>query len=119
VVRPGEALIVATGWGRKWNKPGYVLECPNFTKGAIAWILKRRVSLCAFDVPCIESSWSEDVTEEKGGLLGMLFRKNVLLGAPLVNVEKVRSDKGTLFCLPLLIAGTSGSPARVVFEERV
>jgi kynurenine formamidase len=118
-IRPGEALIVATGWGRMWNKPGYVLQCPNFTRGAIAWILKRKVSLCAFDVPCIESSWSEDVVEEKGGLLGMLFRKNVLLVAPLVNLEKVRSDKGMLYCLPLLIAGTSGSPARVVLEERV
>ncbi len=117
-IRAGEALIVATGWGRRWNTPGYVLQCPNFTKGAIAWILDRSVSLCAFDVPCIESSWSEDAVEEKGGLLGMLFRQNVLLVAPLVNLEKIRSDRGILYCLPLLIAGTSGSPARVVFEEK-
>jgi kynurenine formamidase len=118
-IRPGEALIVGTGWGRMWNKPGYVLECPNFTRAAIAWILKHEVSICGFDVPCIESSWSEDVLEEKGGLLGMLFRKNALLVAPLVNLEKIKSDKGMLYCLPLLIAGASGSPARVVFEERV
>jgi len=117
-LRPGQALLVATGWGRMWNKPGYVLQCPNFTKGAIAWLLKHKPCICGFDVPCIESSWSEDVVEEKGGLLGMLFKKNVLLVAPLVNLSKARADKGTLYCLPLPVVGTSGAPARVVFEER-
>ena len=116
--RPGEAILVATGWGRMWNQPGYVLQCPNFTRGAIAWLLKHKPAICGFDVPCIESSWSEDVVEEKGGLLGMLFKKNVLLVAPLVNLEKVRADKGMLYCLPLPVVGTSGAPARVVFEEK-
>ena len=117
-IQPGQAILVATGWGRMWNKPGYVLRCPNFTKGAIAWLLRHEPAICGFDVPCIESSWSEDVVEEKGGLLGMLFKKNALLVAPLVNLEKVRADKGTLYCLPLPVAGTSGAPARVLFEER-
>jgi kynurenine formamidase len=117
-IRPGQAILVSTGWGRRWNKPGYVLECPNFTKGAIAWLLKRKPCICGFDVPCIESSWSEDRVEEKGGLLGMLFRKGVLLVAPLVNLSRVKSDRGTLYCLPLPVVGTSGAPARVVFEER-
>ncbi len=117
-IRPGQAILVTTGWGRMWNKPGYVLECPNFTKGAIAWLLKHKPCICGFDVPCIESSWSEDVVEEKGGLLGMLFKKNVLLVAPLVNLSRVKADRGTLYCLPLPVAGTSGAPARVVFEER-
>jgi kynurenine formamidase len=116
-LRPGQAILVATGWGRMWNEPGYLLQCPNFTKGAIAWLLKHKPCICGFDVPCIESSWSEDVVEEKGGLLGMLFRKNVLLVAPLVNLSRVRSDRGTLYCLPLPVVGTSGAPARVVFEE--
>ncbi len=48
----------------------------------------------------------------------MIFRRNALLVAPLVNLEKIKSDRGMLYCLPLLVAGTSGSPARVVFEER-
>lgn len=116
-LKKGGAILVQTGWGRRWNRPGYVLQCPNFTRGAIAWLLAHQPSICGFDVPCIESSWSEDVVEEKGGLLGMLFRKNVLLVAPLVNLERVKSDKGRVYCLPLPVVGTSGAPARVVFEE--
>lgn len=67
------------------------------------------------DVPCIESAWSEDAAGEKGGLLRLLFRQGILLVAPLVNLERVKADRGALFCLPLLVAGTSGAPARVVF----
>ena len=47
----------------------------------------------------------------------MLFRAGALLLAPLVNLEQVRGNHGTLYCLPLFVAGTSGAPARVVFEE--
>jgi kynurenine formamidase len=47
----------------------------------------------------------------------MLFKRNVLLVAPLVNLDQVKSDRGTLYCLPLNVAGTSGAPARVVWEE--
>ena len=115
----GEALIVDTGWGNRWNKPGYVLQCPNFSQGAIEWILAHDPPICAFDVPCLESSWSEDVIEEKGGLLGMMFKSGALLVAPLVNLEQIKSDQGVLYCLPLFLAGTSGAPARIVFGGEV
>ncbi|UCF99940.1 MAG: cyclase family protein [Spirochaetaceae bacterium] len=115
----GEALIVDTGWGIQWNKPGYVLQCPNFSQNAVEWLLEHKPSICAFDVPCLESSWSEDVVEEKGGLLGMMFNRGALLVAPLINLEQIKSDRGMLYCLPLSVAGTSGAPARIVFEEEV
>jgi arylformamidase len=116
-ILPGDALIIDAGWGGMWNKPGYVLSCPNLSRDAVEWALEKQISIFGCDVPCIESSWSEDAVEEKGGLLGMLFRRNVLLVAPLVNLDQVKSDRGTLYCLPLNVAGTSGAPARVVWEE--
>ncbi len=113
----GDALIIDAGWGRMWNKPGYVLSCPNLSRGAVEWALGKGISIFGCDVPCIESAWSEDAAEEKGGLLGMMFKAGVLLVAPLVNLDQVKSDRGTLYCLPLHVAGTSGAPARVVWEE--
>jgi kynurenine formamidase len=113
----GDALIIDTGWGSMWNKPGYVLTCPNLSRSAVEWVLEKDISIFGCDVPCIESSWSEDAVEEKGGLLGMLFKRNVLLVAPLVNLDAIKGDRGTLYCLPLSVKGTSGAPARVVWEE--
>jgi kynurenine formamidase len=113
----GDALIIDTGWGTMWNKPGYVLQCPNFLRGALEWVLEKDISIFAVDVPCIEPSWSEDKEEEKGGLLAKIFERDVLLAAPLVNLKSIRGNTGTLVCMPLSATGTSGAPARIVFIE--
>jgi kynurenine formamidase len=118
-IAKGDAVIVDTGWAGRWNGPGYVLECPNLSKKAVEWVLSHEISIFATDVPCIESAWSEDAAGEKGGLLGMMFRKNVLLAAPLVNLDRVKAASGVLYCFPLHVKGTSGAPARIVFEEEV
>ena len=96
----GDALIIDTGWGAMWNKPGYVLTCPNLSRKAIEWMLEKAISIFGSDVPCIESSWSEDAGREKGGLLGMLFKKNVLLVAPLVNLEQGGRTRGPCTACP-------------------
>ena len=116
-VRKGDALLVATGWGVMWNKPGYVLRCPNMKRSALQWVLDREISLLGVDIPCIEASWSEDDTHEKGSMLRTLFERDILLLAPLVNLEEVRSESGTLICMPLKLKGTSGAPCRAVFME--
>jgi kynurenine formamidase len=113
----GDAVIVDSGWGSRWNRPGYVRQCPTFSRKAVEWLLARGIAILGTDVPCIESSWSEDAVGEKGGLLGMMFRKDVLLAAPLVNLDEVKGQSGMLYCLPMRVKGTSGAPARIVFEE--
>ena len=113
----GDAMIIETGWGKMWNKPGYVLQCPNMLKTALEWVLDKDISIFGIDVPCIEASWSEGDEEEKGGLLSEMFKRGVLLVAPLVNLNRIEADRGTLFCIPLAVKGTSGAPARVLFME--
>jgi arylformamidase len=116
-IESGDALIIETGWGRMWNKPGYVLQCPNLNKSSLQWVLDQDISIFAIDVPCIEGSWSEDDEEEKGSLLGEFFKRDVLLVAPVVNLDKIKGTAGTLICLPLSVKGVSGAPARVIFIE--
>jgi len=116
-VAKGDALLLATGWGAMWNKPGYVLQCPNMKRNALDWVLAQPISIFGVDIPCIEASWSEDDPAEKGSLLKELFRKDILLLGPLVSLESTRSNTGTLVCLPLKLKGTSGAPCRAVFIE--
>jgi len=49
----------------------------------------------------------------------MMFKRGALLVAPLVNLQQIEGDRGMLYCLPLSVIGTSGAPARIVFEEEV
>jgi arylformamidase len=117
VIQRGDALIIDTGWGKMWNKPGYVLQCPNMRSAAIEWVIGKEISIFGVDIPCIEASWSENDEKSKGGLLGALFAKGALLFAPLVNLDKISGNRGTLICLPLKVRGTSGAPTRVIFIE--
>jgi kynurenine formamidase len=113
----GSALIIDTGWHRQWNQPGYVERCPKMVPSALGWILSQPIGLLAVDVPAIEAAWSDDDGEAKGGLLSQIFAKGCLLLAPLVNLDRVPGDEGRLFALPLPLKGTSGAPARVIFES--
>ena len=119
VINKGDALIIDTGWWKMWNKPGYVLSCPNYLKNALEWVIEKDISIFGVDVPCIEASWSEDNQSEKGSLLGEMFKKGILLVAPLVNLGEIQNDSGMLYCFPLNVKGVSGAPARVIFEEDI
>lgn len=116
-VSRGDALLIATGWGSRWNTPGYVLECPNLKRSALEWVISRGPGLLGVDIPCIESSWSEDDGASKGSLLREMFARDMLLLAPLVNLEKVEGNQGTLVCLPLKLKRASGAPCRAVLIE--
>lgn len=112
----GDALIVDTGWHRRWNAPGYVEHCPKMVPSALAWLLDQPIGLLGVDVPAIEAAWSDDDAEAKGGLLTKLFARGCLLLAPLVALDRVPVDRGRLIALPMSVEGTSGAPVRAVFE---
>jgi kynurenine formamidase len=116
-IASGDALVIDTGWGKMWNKPGYVLQCPNLLSEALEWVLENDISIFAVDITCIETSWSENDEETKGSLLAEIFGREILLTAPLVNLDKIQNDTGMLICLPLSIKGASGAPARIIFVE--
>jgi len=116
-IEKGDALLIDTGYGKRWNKPGYVLKGPNYSQNALEWINEKDISILGVDVPCIEGQWSEGKEEGKGDLIKALFEKDVLLVAPLINLDKIKSKTGTVFCLPINIKGTSGAPGRVIFIE--
>ena len=116
-ISPGDALIIDTGWWRFWNKPGYVLDSPNFSRSAMEWIVDKKIGILGLDLTCLESAWSEECVEEKGGLLGMLFSSGALMAAPLVNLGEISKHSGTLCCMPLKVEGTSGAPVRAVYME--
>ena len=118
-INKGDALLIDTGWWKMWNKPGYVLSCPNYLKNALEWIIEKRISILGVDVPCIEASWSEDNDSEKGSLLKEMFKNGILLIAPLVNLGKVEVNSGIIYCFPLNVKNVSGTPARIIFEEDI
>jgi len=111
-IRKGDALIIATGWDRMWNKPGFVSASPHFTSEAMDWVLARNPFLLGGDIPC----YDDPVASE--GLVNRLFRQKLLILAPLVNLRRVRSKRATLIALPPRIRDTCAFPCRALIVEK-
>lgn len=113
-VNPGEALIIDTGWGRRWNTPGYVVDAPCFSVKTLQWFLDQPFSILGLDTPVMECQW--DAPGDAGELLKPLYeQRSMLLLAPLVNLDAVPTDTGTLVTLPLSVQGVCSAPSRTVF----
>jgi kynurenine formamidase len=110
-IRPGDALLVCTGWDRNWYDTSYVAQSPHFTLEAMHWILDQQISLMGADLPRFDS-W-----ENPQQFFGDFFRRDILLLAPLVNLGAISHSRVRLIALPLKIKGVCGTPCRAVVLE--
>jgi kynurenine formamidase len=114
----GDALLIDCGWGHRWRSADYVTHSPAFHVECLDWLLERPFSILGVDVPCIETARSRpDGTEEAGNMLVPLFRKGMLLLAPLVNLDTISAERGELLALPLAFQKASGAPCRALFIQ--
>lgn len=114
---PGDALIVDTGWGRRWNQPGYVADAPAFSARTLPWLLEQPFSILAVDTPVMECQWcaAEGRPADAGELLRPLYERGMVLLAPVVNLDRISASEGTLITLPLRVAGVCAAPCRAAF----
>ena len=117
-VRQGDALLIECGWASHWQTEDFVTGSPAFHQDCLPWLLYQPFSILGVDIPCIESARSRPENgEATGSMLAPIFRRGILLLAPLVNLQEVRAARGELIALPLNFRGVSGAPCRAVFRE--
>jgi kynurenine formamidase len=117
-VQPGDALLIECGWGSRWGEADYVTGSPAYHVDCLPWFLAQPFAILGVDVPCIESARSRpDGSEATGNMLVPLFERGILLLAPLVNLDQIRTPRGQLIALPLNIRAVSGAPCRAIFVE--
>jgi kynurenine formamidase len=115
-IRPGDALLIATGWDRYWWDDGttFVLESPHFDLPAMEWIVARGVSILGGDMPCFDDP-------QPGGGQGVnlpLLKSGALILAPLVGLREIARARAKLVVLPIKLRGACGAPCRaIVIEE--
>jgi len=105
-VRPGDALLVATGYDRFAETGGD--RSPHFRYDAVEWVVRHRCSILGSDM----SSWQDP--GEKPSFFPMFFRSPTLLLAPMVNLTAVPAARIHMIVMPLRIEGACASPCRVV-----
>ena len=113
----GDALLIDCGWGSQWQSPAFVSDGPSFHPDCLPWLARQPIALLACDVPCMQAPWAAAGSPEDGsGMLLALFKKGILLLAPIVNLDTVKASRGELIALPLNAARASGSPCRAILR---
>jgi arylformamidase len=108
-LKPGDSLLVTTGWDAMWDAPNYISDSPHFAAEAIDWILAQRVGLLGSDA----SQWDDG----RQGFFPRFFQHDILLLGPLVNLGSLSKTRVQLIVMPLKLAGVCAAPSRVVAVE--
>lgn len=105
------AIICSTGWGQYWKEDFYLEQSPYFTYDALQWLVSKKPFLLGSDFPRWDNiSKSENHFE-------LFYSADILMLAPVVNVEKISSKLVSLTALPIKIPGTSSLPCRALITE--
>jgi kynurenine formamidase len=109
--KPGESLIIKTGWSAKLGSDAYRDDLPRISKELAEWCVLNRVNILAVEPPSVaDVNNMEEVTLIHKILLG----GDVIILEGLTNLEQISKNKVTLIAMPLKVKDGDGAPARVV-----
>lgn len=110
-IRPGDAILVGTGWGKYWMDGCYLERSPYFTYDAMKWLIGKKPYVLGSDFP----RWDNLGKSEQ--FFADFYEADILMLAPCINLESVRQSEVRLTALPLNIPGTSAVPCRAIIME--
>lgn len=105
-IRPGDAVLLSTGWDRRWDDEDFVDNSPYIGREAALWLIDQQIGLLASDFPrfddpsAMQFPWAE-------------FWAGVnLLLAPVTNLAGLSGRCGHLCAFPLKILSACSTPCR-------
>ncbi len=117
-IKPGDALLVRTGYGKLWNDEQGYLDAAGVGRDGSEWAADHKVRC----VGCDNMTWDE--TEERDPATGATLFAHLHLiaqcGIPIIEnlmLEALSRDSCAEFlfiCVPLKLVGATGSPVRPI-----
>lgn len=109
LVKPGEALLVYTGWGEKWDDPAQAAVRPYLDRSAAEWALDRGLRLIGVDLVSVEAPERDPDRPVHMLLCGS---NRVYMVEMLRNLGKLLGREFWFFAVPIKIRGGTGAPIR-------
>ncbi|MBM4091389.1 MAG: cyclase family protein [Planctomycetes bacterium] len=113
--RPGESLLLRTGWAKHVNQPRHYRDnSPRIAEDLAHWCVEKQVNILGVEPPSVA-----DVTNREE--LTLIHR--ILLGAKitivegLTNLDQLTAEKVFFIAAPLKIEGGDGCPCRAFAIE--
>lgn len=108
-IRPGDAVVLSTGWERRYKSKDYMAANPGLSKATARYLVRKKVNLVAIDGPSIDLGRDPSFSAHN-----ILLPAGVLAVENLCNLHKIRKRRFTLIVAPLKLAGATGSPVRAL-----
>jgi kynurenine formamidase len=112
-VPPGSAILIGTGYGKYWNRNDYFERSWFFKKEAMSYLIDKKPILLGTD----SAEWENPRNPE--GIFKNFFPANILILAPCINLEKIKSFRVKLVILPLKVRGAFICPVRAIVIEAI
>jgi kynurenine formamidase len=112
LIPAGSGIILATGYGKNWERKDYVEKCPFLAKDAMDYLIDKKPFIVVYDTPAAEN----DVHPEN--IFERYFKANILSVTACINLEKIEKYNVKLTVMPLKLVKVSlASPCRVIAIE--
>lgn len=118
-IRPGDIVLVATGWAEKFGTPAYAIH-PYFSPEAARWLVERGIKMVGFDLPSCDPSGPMVAGESTKQGSGVEFPAHhqflgngVLIGENFANLTETIGKEVFVFAFPLKIGTGDAGFARV------
>jgi kynurenine formamidase len=114
-VRPGDGLLLRTGWSAHVDRPQYYRDhFPRVSRELAEWCVARRVRLLGVEPPSVADV--NDLTEVTA-IHRTLLGGGIIIVEGLTNLEALRERRVFFGAMPLKIEGGDGSPCRAFALE--
>ncbi len=112
-LRPGDILLLDTGWGEHFGTPRYE-EHPSLSLGAAEWIVEQRVKLVGFDFMTPDMPVKRRPPQFRWPIHHILLSQGVLIAENVANLRRLAGGRIEAMFLALNIEGADGAPVRAI-----
>ncbi|MCL1918699.1 MAG: cyclase family protein [Peptococcaceae bacterium] len=113
-----ERMMFLFGWNKYWKTEHYYKDYPYFSVDAAYYLINHGMKLLLIDTPTPDNSRAVLHSDEDSVIHKAFLSQGIIMVEYLKTPEDIDIDaKHTVAALPLKIAGSDGSPARVILIE--
>jgi kynurenine formamidase len=112
-IEPGDIVAIDTGWSNRWGTPDWDHH-PYLSVDAARWLVDQRVKLLAVDTPTPDLPLDRRPPDFAWPVHHLLLGHGTLIAEQLTNLRPLAGGRLEFLFAPLPIAGSDGSPARVL-----
>lgn len=116
LVRPGDMVLLHTGWDRFYGDPSYLVDYPSLTMEAADWLLEHQVRLVALDMLSPDLPPARRAPDAQLVVHRRLLGNDILIAENLTGMAPFVGRRLQVYALPIKVAEGDGAPSRFCVE---